>query len=118
RELAGGTPAASGAHPRQLVEATSDGILGHALAAFPTQSQQVVADAAGEGFLAGLNNILTLGALLSFAGAVLAFWLVREREIERERIPPKFPQDLDTKDQLARVEVRVQPSVQGQRPRR
>jgi hypothetical protein len=26
---------------------------------------------------------LTLGALLSFAGAALALWLVREREIER-----------------------------------
>jgi hypothetical protein len=28
--------------------------------------------------------VLTLGALLSFAGAVLALWVVREREIERE----------------------------------
>jgi hypothetical protein len=28
--------------------------------------------------------VLTLGALLCFAGAVLALWLVREREIERE----------------------------------
>jgi hypothetical protein len=28
--------------------------------------------------------VLTLGALLSFAGALLALWLVREHEIERE----------------------------------
>jgi hypothetical protein len=28
--------------------------------------------------------VLTLSALVSFAGAALAFWLVREREIERQ----------------------------------
>ena len=28
-----------------------------------------------------------LGAILSAAGAVLALWLVREREIERETVP-------------------------------
>jgi hypothetical protein len=27
--------------------------------------------------------VLTLGAVVSFAGAVLALWLVRERDIER-----------------------------------
>jgi hypothetical protein len=40
--------------------------------------------AARQGFLAGLNTILVLGALLAFAGAVVAAWLVREHEIERE----------------------------------
>jgi hypothetical protein len=30
--------------------------------------------------------VLLLGAVLSFAGAVLALWLVREREIEREPV--------------------------------
>jgi hypothetical protein len=30
--------------------------------------------------------VLTVGALLSFAGAVLALWLVREHEIERQTV--------------------------------
>jgi hypothetical protein len=43
----------------------------------------MASNAAGGGFLAGLNDVLMLGGLLSIAGAVLALWLVREREIER-----------------------------------
>jgi EmrB/QacA subfamily drug resistance transporter len=85
-ELAAGTPAASGDHPRQLVEAASSGNLDQALAAMPPQSHDAVANAAQQGFLAGFNDVLTFGALLSFAGAVLATWLVREREIEREPV--------------------------------
>jgi len=40
-----------------------------------------------------LNEVLLLGALLSFAGAALALWLVREREIERE--PAELARDPD-----------------------
>jgi EmrB/QacA subfamily drug resistance transporter len=90
-EVAAGTPAADGDRPRQLVEAASSGSLDQALAAVPPQSHDLVARAAGEGFLAGFNDVLTLGALLSFAGAVLAMWLVREREIEREPLEPVSP---------------------------
>ncbi len=32
--------------------------------------------------------MLTLGAPLSFAGAAVALWLVREREIERQPADP------------------------------
>jgi EmrB/QacA subfamily drug resistance transporter len=85
-ELAAGTPAASGDRPRELVEAASSGNLDQALAAIPPGARQAASNAAGEGFLAGLNDVLVLGALLSFAGAVLALWLVREREIERQPI--------------------------------
>ena len=49
-------------------------------------AQEVAANAAEQGFLHGLNEILVLGALLSFAGAVLALWLVRESDIERETL--------------------------------
>ncbi len=42
--------------------------------------------AAEQGFLHGLNEVLLLGAVLAFAGSVLALWLVREREIERETV--------------------------------
>jgi EmrB/QacA subfamily drug resistance transporter len=83
-DLTAGTPAASGDQPRQLVEAASSGSLPQALAAVPQQAQPAVEHAAREGFLAGFNDVLTLGGLVCLAGAVLALWLVREREIERE----------------------------------
>jgi hypothetical protein len=82
-ELLAGTPAAGGPRPRELVEAASSGSLVHALAAVPPQARQVLADAAGAGFLAGLNAVLTLAALLSLAGAILALLLVRQHEILR-----------------------------------
>ena len=82
-ELTAGTPAASGGRPRELVEAASSGNLDQALQTVPPSARHTVAGAAREGFLSGLNDVLTLGALVSFAGAVLALWLVRERDIER-----------------------------------
>jgi EmrB/QacA subfamily drug resistance transporter len=85
-ELTAGTPAASGGRPRELVEAASSGNLDQALQAVPPSARHTVADAAREGFLSGLNDVLTLGAVVSFAGAVLALWLVRERDIERAPI--------------------------------
>jgi EmrB/QacA subfamily drug resistance transporter len=88
REVAAGTLAASGERPRELVEAASSGSIDQALAALPPDARQAAATAASEGLLAGLNSVLTLGALLSFAGAVFALWLVREREIEREETAP------------------------------
>jgi hypothetical protein len=83
-ELAGS--AAGGAGARQLVEAASTGTLHQALAAVPPQAQAVARNAAEQGFLHGLNEVLLLGAVLAFAGSVLALWLVREREIEREPV--------------------------------
>jgi EmrB/QacA subfamily drug resistance transporter len=87
--LTAGTPAASGQRPRELVEAASSGNLEQALATVPAQARQALSDAAREGFLTGLNDVLMLGAMLSFAGAVLALWLVREREIERQPTEPE-----------------------------
>jgi EmrB/QacA subfamily drug resistance transporter len=83
--LAAGTPAAHGDHPRQLIEAASSGGLGSALAGLPHGTREVVANAAREGFLSGLNGVLVIGAVLAFAGAALALWLVRENEIERDQ---------------------------------
>jgi EmrB/QacA subfamily drug resistance transporter len=90
-DLTAGTATAQGDQPRQLVEAASSGSLHQALAAMPQQAQPAVEHAAREGFLAGFNDVLTLGGLLCLAGAVLALWLVREREIEREPIQPAEP---------------------------
>jgi hypothetical protein len=83
--VAAGTPAAGGNHPRQLLEAASDGRLGSALHAVPQAARGVVAGATREGFLSGLNAILVIGALLALAGAAVALWLVREHQIEREQ---------------------------------
>jgi EmrB/QacA subfamily drug resistance transporter len=85
-ELTAGTPFATGDRPHELVEAASSGSLDRALAAVPPGARHAVSNAAREGFLSGLNDILTLGALVSFVGAVLALWLVREREIERQPV--------------------------------
>jgi len=82
-QLAAGTPAATGDRPRELVEAVSSGNLDSALAAVPPGSRETVETAAREGFLAGLNDIIMLGGILSIAGALVALWLVREKDIER-----------------------------------
>jgi hypothetical protein len=84
--VAAGTPAGAGDHPRRLIEAASSGQLGAALNAVPHGARAAVAEATRQGFLSGLNTILLLGALLAFAGAALAAWLVREHEIEREQV--------------------------------
>ena len=52
----------------------------------PQRARELTRNAAEQGFLHGLNEILLLGALLSFAGAAFALWLVRERDIERETL--------------------------------
>lgn len=88
--LTGGTPAATGGHPRQLVEAVSSGNLGQALTAVPPGARGTVSSAAHQGFLAGFTDVLTLGGLLCFAGAALALWLVRERDIEREPVEEDY----------------------------
>jgi hypothetical protein len=67
-----------GAPAHRLIEAASAGRLPHA-------ATGAVANATHQGFLAGLNTILVIGAVLAFAGALAAAWLVREHEIEREQ---------------------------------
>ncbi len=91
-EVAAGTPAASGERPRQLIEAASSGNLDQALAAVPAGAREQVADAAGQGFISGLNEIFMLGGVLSLAAALVALWLVRERDIEREAVEVHAPQ--------------------------
>ena len=54
------------------------------LSAVPANARETVAHAAREGFLAGLNEILVVAAVLAFAGAILAAVLVREQEVERQ----------------------------------
>ena len=83
-ELVAGTPAATGERPRLLVEAASSGNLEQATANLPEEQRGQVIDAAREGFLAGLNDILVLASGLAIVGGLLTLWLVRERDIEEE----------------------------------
>jgi EmrB/QacA subfamily drug resistance transporter len=83
-ELTAGSPGAGGVHPRALVEAASSGNLDQALAHVPPPARHAVAAAAHDGFITALNDLLTLGALVAFAGALLTLVLMRERDIERE----------------------------------
>lgn len=89
QELAGN--AVRGDEARGLVEATSSGTLPQAVSHLPQQVQGKVQAAAEQGFLHGLNEILLLGALLSFAGAIAALWMVREGDIEREEVVEGAP---------------------------
>jgi hypothetical protein len=83
--VAAGTPAATGDHPRRLIEAASGGHLSSALSGVPNGARGLVVSATHQGFLSGLNTILVIGGLLALVGAAVAGWLVREHEIERER---------------------------------
>jgi EmrB/QacA subfamily drug resistance transporter len=83
--LLSGTPVATGSRPRQLLEAASDGRLHAALSAVPDGARGLVEGATRDGFLSGLNMILLMGGLIALAGAILAGWLVNERQIEREQ---------------------------------
>jgi EmrB/QacA subfamily drug resistance transporter len=98
QELSGG--AVNGDQARSLVEATSSGALGQAVGSVPAQAQDTVRNAAEQGFLHGMNEILLLGAILSLVGSVLALWLVREREIERETV---VEERLDVAPEAARA---------------
>ena len=84
---------APGEQPRLLVEAASSGNLDAATANIPPDTQAAVVAAAREGFLAGMNEILVIGALLAAAGAIAALVLVRESEIEREAPAEQAPQE-------------------------
>jgi EmrB/QacA subfamily drug resistance transporter len=79
-----GTGRTSPERPRELIEAASSGNLDQALTAVPPQVRETLSEAARHGFLAGLNDVLTLAALVAFIGSALALWLVRERDIERQ----------------------------------
>ncbi len=90
QEVAGN--AVSGDEARGLVEATSSGALPQARRpACRSRRRPRSRHAAEQGFLHGLNEILLLGALLSFAGAIAALWMVREGDIEREEVVEGAP---------------------------
>jgi EmrB/QacA subfamily drug resistance transporter len=68
---------------RELIEASSSGALPQALQQLPASARDTVRSATEQGFIHGLNEILLIGGILCLVGTGLAFWLVREREIDR-----------------------------------
>lgn len=82
--LLAGTPAGAGGRPRQLIEAFSGGGFSAAAHAVPPNARGAVVYATQQGFLTGLNEILTIGGAVALVAAALALWLVREREIDRD----------------------------------
>ena len=73
-----GTPLAGHAH--QIADAISSGQVSGAVASAPGPARELIANAAQSGFVDGLNLILLIGAIVAFAGAVLAFTLIRQRD--------------------------------------
>ncbi len=76
--------AASGQVPagqvRQFAQAVSSGATKQAVQSVPPQLREQAAALARSAFISGLNEILFIAAFVLFAGAVLAFALVRRRD--------------------------------------
>jgi EmrB/QacA subfamily drug resistance transporter len=76
--------AASGRVPagqvHQVAQAISSGATSEALQAVPAQARSQAETLAHSAFISGLNEILLVSAFVLFAGAVLAFVLVRQRD--------------------------------------
>jgi predicted MFS family arabinose efflux permease len=70
-------PGTGAEEARLLAEGVSSGAL-------PRDLPAAVADAARQGFVDGLNDILLIGAVIALVGAVLSVWLVRGRDVRAE----------------------------------
>jgi EmrB/QacA subfamily drug resistance transporter len=66
--------------PAGFADAVSSGAATDALAAVPPRFREQAADAANQAFVAGLNEILLVGALVAFAGGLFGLILVRRRD--------------------------------------
>jgi predicted MFS family arabinose efflux permease len=73
-----GTPVSGQAH--QLADAVGAGKVSEAIAAAPAPARAAIAHTAQAGFVDGLNAILLVGAIVAYAGAVLALTLIRQRD--------------------------------------
>jgi predicted MFS family arabinose efflux permease len=68
------------AHVHQLAQAVSSGAVQQALQAAPARVRGQAKHVADAAFISGLNEILLVASFVLFAGAVLAFLLVRRRD--------------------------------------
>ncbi len=86
-DLTWGTPAAVGERSANLVSMVAAGDFARAAASLPPEAQRVFTQAAKESFISGMNFILLVAAVIAIVGAVLAFALVRTRDMPRHRHP-------------------------------
>jgi EmrB/QacA subfamily drug resistance transporter len=68
-------------HVHQFAKAVSSGGTQQALQAVPASARAQAKTLANSAFISGLNEILLVAAFVLFAGAVLAFVLVRQRDL-------------------------------------
>jgi EmrB/QacA subfamily drug resistance transporter len=76
--LAHSSLGAAGAHA--VARALSTGDVGSAIARVPVGARASVRAAAHEGFVAALNHVFLVGAIVAFAGGVLSLALIRQRD--------------------------------------
>jgi EmrB/QacA subfamily drug resistance transporter len=77
-ELLSSTPVSGRAHP--IADMVGNGQASQAVSSSPPPVRGVVANAARQAFISGLNEILVVGAILALVGAACAFVLVRRRD--------------------------------------
>ena len=70
--------------PPGFADAVSSGAIQASIQAAPPGSRAQLATAADQAFISGFNEILLVGAMIAFAGAVLGFVLVRGRDFVAE----------------------------------
>jgi hypothetical protein len=83
----GHTPLAHSA--RHIAAAVSTGHAGGAIAAAPPRERGQLAGVALGAFTSSLDQLLLIAAIISFAGALLAFVLIRERDFVRAPAEPR-----------------------------
>ncbi len=74
---------ASATQSGRIGRAAASGRVEEALRALPAGARRAVAEAAQVAFVGGLNELFAIGAVVSAAGALLAFALVRRRDFVR-----------------------------------
>jgi len=77
-ELLSSTPVSGRSHA--IADMVGNGQAEEAVRSTPPPTRGVVADAARQAFVSGLNEILVVAAVVALAGAGLAFVLVRRRD--------------------------------------
>jgi EmrB/QacA subfamily drug resistance transporter len=80
-----GTPA--GAHASAVAKAVAGGATSQVLARVPAEAHARAAQAIHTAFAASLDDILLVGAIIAFAGAVLSLVLVRGRDFATYHAP-------------------------------
>jgi EmrB/QacA subfamily drug resistance transporter len=98
------TPLAAQSHA--LAQSVSNGSVLQAIQTVPAHLRELAGGAARVGFIAGLNEVLLIGAVISFAAAVLTAILIRQRDFVEAHGPeaggaPGTAQDPATRETVA-----------------